>query len=115
MAATVSSRSMPLHVQAEFRRDGLHQFVRVKDGIQDQRRGKMRAKLLQQRAAKRRLARADLAGELDKTLALADAVKQMVERLAMFRAVKKKARVRRDVERRFRQPIIFQIHNFIFK
>ena len=33
-------------------------------------------KLLQQGAAERRFARADLAGELDKTLALADAVKQ---------------------------------------
>ena len=52
------------------------------------------------RAAKRRLARADFAGELHKALALADAVKQMVERLAMLPAVKKKARVRREVERR---------------
>ena len=59
---------------------------------------------------KRRLARADFAGELDETLALADAVKQMVERLAMFRAVEKKARVRRDVERRLFQSVKLQIH-----
>ena len=40
--------------------------------------------LFQQRAAQRRLARADFAGELDKALALADAVKQMIDRLAVL-------------------------------
>ena len=75
---------LALHVQPEFRRDGLHQFIRVQHRVQDQRRGKMRVQLLQQRAAQRRLARADLARELHKTLALADAVEQMVERLAML-------------------------------
>ena len=35
--------------------------------------------LFEQRAAKRRLARADLAGELHEALALADAVKQMID------------------------------------
>jgi hypothetical protein len=47
---------------------------------------------------------------LHETLALADAVKQMVERLAMFGAMKKKTRVRRDVERHLLQSIKFQIH-----
>ena len=66
--------------------------------------------LFEQRAAQRRLARAHLAGELDEALALADAVKQMIDRLAMFRAVKQEARVRRDVERRLRQAVVIQIH-----
>ena len=44
----------------------------------------MAVELFQQRAAKRRLARADLAGELHEALALADAVKQMIERLAVL-------------------------------
>src|SRR5664279_638943 len=70
----------------------------------------MRIELVQQRAAKRRLARADLARELHKTLPLADAVEQMVERFAMLGTVEKKARVRRDVERRVFQPVMFQIH-----
>ena len=38
---------------------------------------------------KRRLARADLAGELHKALALADAVKQMIERLAVLACCEK--------------------------
>jgi hypothetical protein len=66
--------------------------------------------LFQQRAAQRRLARADLARELDEALAFADAVEQMIERLAMLGTVEKKARVRRDVERRLIQSVEFQIH-----
>ena len=61
----------------------------------------MLVQLFQHRPAKRGLARADFAGELDESFALADAVEQMVEGLAMLRAVKQEARVRRDVERRF--------------
>jgi hypothetical protein len=61
-------------------------------------------------AVKGRLARAHLAGELDETLPLADAVKQMIDRFAVFRAVKKKSRVRRDVKRRLSQTIIIQVH-----
>ncbi len=70
----------------------------------------MPVELFQQRAAQRRLARADFAGELDKALALANAVEQVVECLAMLCAVEKEARVRRDVERRLLQSVKFQIH-----
>ena len=94
-----------LHFQAEFGGDGLHQFVAAHHRVQNQSRGKTRVELFQQRAAERRLARADLAGELHEALALADAVEQVVERLAMLRAVKKEARVRRDVERRELQSV----------
>src|SRR5436190_15177393 len=71
----------------------------------------MIAQFIQHRPAKRRLARADFARELDESLPLANAVKQMIKRFAMLRAVKQEPRVRRDRERRFVQPVIFQIHN----
>src|SRR5665213_536428 len=70
----------------------------------------MSVEMFQQRPAQGRLARADLAGELHKALALADAIEQMIERLAMLGAVKQEARVRRDVERRLLQSIKLQIH-----
>src|SRR5271163_2020009 len=70
----------------------------------------MAVEFFQKRAAQSGFARADFAGELDKSLSLADSVKQMVEGLAMLAAVEKKARVRRDVERRLLQSVVFQIH-----
>src|ERR1043165_2280266 len=69
--------------------------------------------MFQQRPAERGLARADFAGELHEALAFPDAVEQMVERLAVFVAVEKKARVRRDVERRLLQSIKLQIHAWL--
>ena len=39
-------------------------------------------------------------------------VQQMIKRLAMLGAVKQKPRIRRNVERRFFQPVIFQIHDY---
>ena len=68
----------------------------------------MAVELPQHRAADRGLARADLAGELHVALPLANAVEQMIERLAMLFGEKKKARIRRDVERRQRQSIVIQ-------
>ena len=47
---------------------------------------------------------------MDKALALADAVKQVVERLPVLWAVEQEPRVRRDVERGLRQAIVFQVH-----
>ena len=70
----------------------------------------MRAKLVEEGAAKRGFAGADFAGELDKALALTNAVEQVVEGFAMARAVKQEARIWSDVERRFFQAVIFQIH-----
>ena len=86
--------------QTEFRGNRLHQFIRVENGIQNQRGGKVAIELLEHRAAQCRLARAHLAGELHEAFALADAVKQMVQGLAVLAAVEKKTRVRRKVERR---------------
>ena len=39
-----------------------------------------------------------------------DAVQQMIVRLAMFRTVKQKPRVRRNIKRRFGQAVILEIH-----
>ena len=64
----------------------------------------MPVQLLQHRAAKGGLARADFAGQLDKALALADAVEQVVERFPVLGAVKQEPRVRRDVERGLVRP-----------
>ena len=76
----------------------------------DQRGGIMRVELFHHRPAKSGLARADFTRELDETLALTNTVKDVIERLAMFRAVKEKAGIRRDVERRFRQAIVLAVH-----
>ena len=99
-----------LDVEAEFGRDGLHQPVRVQHRVEDERGGKQAVELFEQRAAKRRLARADFARELHEALALADAVKQMIVRLTVPPALKQKTRIRREVERRLFQTIVFQIH-----
>ena len=70
----------------------------------------MLIQLFESRTTKCGLACADFAGELHEAFPFADAVQQMVERLAMFRGIKQKARVRRDVERRFCEAEKFLVH-----
>src|SRR6266446_4125609 len=70
----------------------------------------MSVELLEHRTAESRLAGANFAGELHETFPLPDPVEQMIECLAMLGAIKKKARVRRDVERRLAQAIVLQVH-----
>ncbi len=79
--------------------------------IQDQRDVAMRRQLLQQAAQHRRLAGADLAGELDEAAGLADAVGEMRERLRVPLAQVEVARVRRDRERLFVQPEEARVHD----
>ena len=96
-------RVMPVQifdVQTEFRANGPHQFIRIQHRVEDDGDGKINVELPKHRTADRGLARADFAGKLHKTLALPNAVKQMVVRLAMLLALKQEARVRREVERR---------------
>ena len=100
----------PFDLQTEFHGNGLNELAGIESGIDNQRGGKILSKLVEQRAAERGFARADFAGKLHKPFSLANSVKQMVERLAMFGAVKKKSRIGSDVKRRFRQAVIFQIH-----
>ena len=100
-------------VQAELHGNRFDELVGIQDRVQDERGGKLRAELLEQRAAEGRLARADFAGDLDESFALPDAVKQMVECFAVLGTVKQEARVRRDVERRLFQAIILQVHGAV--
>ena len=97
-------------IQAKFHRNGLHELVCVQDRVQDERGRVFVAKLFQHRPAERRLAGADFPRELDETFPLANAVEQMIQRLAMLGTEVQEARVRRNVERRLRQAIVFQIH-----
>ena len=96
--------------EAKFDGDGLHQQVRVRRRIEDERAGPGITERFEHRPADCRFARANLAGQLHEALPLANAVEQMVEGLAMFRAEKKKPRIGRHLERRFLQAVIFQIH-----
>src|SRR6185503_8680348 len=68
-----------------------------------------RRQLFEQRAAKSCLAGAHFAGELHKALALANPIQKVIQRLAMLGAQIKEARIRRNRERRFFQPIKLQI------
>src|SRR5882724_7040283 len=96
--------------KAELHGDRSHHLIRAHYRIEDERGGVALVEFLEYRPAKRRLARADLASELDEAFALAQAVEQVVERFAMLGAVKEEPRVRRDVEGRFRQPVVVQVH-----
>ena len=101
-----------LDLQIQLHGDGLHQLIGVQHRIKNQRGGKGRAEFFQQGAAKGGLARADLAGQLDKALPFAHPVKQMIKGLAMLGAEKQKPRIRCNIERRFLQPVVFQVHGY---
>ena len=96
--------------RAELDGDGLQEQVRVSGRIENKCRGPRIAQRLKHRATNGGLAGADLAGQLDVPLPLANSVEQMVERLAMLCAEKEKPRVRCEVKRRFLQAIVFEIH-----
>ena len=67
---------------AEVLEDPLQQILFGQERIQHQRRERRAIDLLEQRAAQRRLAGADVAGDDDEALAPADGVLQQVERVA---------------------------------
>ena len=85
--------------QAIFLGNRLNQFAGVHDWVQDQRRSVMVVQLLEHRAAKRRLARPDLAGHLNKALALANSVEQVVERFPVLGTVEQSQRKARGDRR----------------
>jgi hypothetical protein len=78
--------------------------------VEDERRLVSWSEFFEQLTANRRLARADFAGELDEAFPLANAEQEMIERLLMLRAEKQKARVRRNIKRRFPQVVVLQVH-----
>src|SRR5439155_2375363 len=97
--------------QPELDCDSFHQFIRAHHWIENERRCIVAIQLLEHRPAEGRLAGADLARQLDEAFALTNSVEQMVDGLSVFGAVEEEPRVRRDVERRFAQAIVVQIHD----
>jgi hypothetical protein len=92
-------------------RDRLEQLHRVEQRVEDQRDARVRGQLLEQQPADRRLARADLAGELHEAAAaaLADAEQQVRERVPVALAQEDEARIRGDGERRLAQAVVGQV------
>ena len=99
-----------LDLQIQLHGDGFDELIGVQDRIENERGGEGGAELIEQSAAKCGFARADLAGQLDKALSFANAKKEVVKSLAMFGAEKQEPRIGCNVERRFFQSVIVQIH-----
>src|SRR5690606_19159832 len=92
--------------------DVLDELARRQLRIQDQRDLGLLGELLEDAADQRRLAGADLAGQLDEAAALGDTVDQMRERIRMAAAQEEIPRIRRDRERLFVKSEKFGIHEF---
>src|SRR5262249_37285240 len=88
-------------VELELLADRLDELDRAQLRIEDQRGARVLGQLLEQQAAQRRLAGADFAGQLHEAAAaaLADAVQEVRERVAMPLGQEHVARVGRDRER----------------
>src|SRR5690606_4860652 len=95
---------------AQLLADVLEKIPRRELRIEDQRDLGLLGKLLEEAADQRRLARADLAGELDEAAAFGDAVDQMSERVGMPAAQVEVPRIRRDRERFLVEPEEFRVH-----
>src|SRR5256885_1448959 len=95
---------------AEVLQDALQQILFGEEWIQDERRERRSIDLLEQRAAQRRLAGADVAGDDDKAFAPADGVLQQIERIGVRLAAIQVLRVRREAERLLREPVIALVH-----
>ncbi len=92
--------------------DALEQLDRSQARIEHQGHAHVVGQLLQQQPAQRGLSRAHLAGELHETAAaaLADAVEQVRQRVAVALAQEDEARIGRDRERRFAQAVEVEVH-----
>ncbi len=83
----------------------LEEALERKRGVEDEGDAGVAAEALQQRVEERRLARSDLAGEREKPLALAHAVDELRQRLAVTLGREEEARVRRRPEGRLAEPV----------
>ena len=92
-------------------KDG-QQLDGVQPRVEDERDVDARGQLLEEAAADARLARADFPRELDEASALADAIDEMRQRLAVPRAHVEEARIRRDRERWLAQGEMREVHEF---
>ena len=95
---------------AEVLEDPLEQVLLGQERVQHERGERRPIDLLEQRAAQRRLAGADVAGDDDEALAAPDGVLQQVERVAVRLAAVEILRVRRQAERLLREPVIAFVH-----
>src|SRR2546430_11955199 len=66
---------------------------------------------LEERAQQRRLAGADLAGQDDEALALADPVDELGQRLAVARRLEEELRIRRGTEWCLAEPVELEVHD----
>ncbi len=95
----------------ELSQNGSQQLFAVHARVEDQSRAVLLVvELLQQRAAQSRLARADLARDLDEPLPLTQPEEKVIERLPVLLAEEQEARVRRDVERRLPKAVEVVVH-----
>ena len=89
---------------AEVLEDPLEQILFRQERVQHERRERRPIDLLEQRAAQRRLAGADVAGDDDEAFAAADGVLQQVERVGVRLAPIEILRIRRQAERLLENP-----------
>ena len=101
------------YAEAKFHGDGFDEAVAIEHGVENEGGFPIWAELFEHGAADGSFAGADLAGELDEPLPFANAVEEMVIGFAVLWAEEKKARVWRDIERRFVQAIVLQIHGLL--
>ena len=80
------------------------------DALANDRRERRPVNLLEQRAAQRRLAGADIARDDDESFAPADGVLQQVERVAVRLAAIEIFRIRRQAERLLRKSVVALVH-----
>ena len=97
---------------AELLEDEPQQIVLRQERVQHQRGERLPVDLLEQRAAERRLAGADVAGDDDEALAAADGVLQQLERVGVRRALVQVLGIGRQAERLFREPVIVLVHDY---
>ena len=95
---------------AEVEQDLAQQLLDRQERIQDQRRERRLVELLEQRAADRRLAGADVAGEDDEAFRAADRLQQAGDGLVVRLAAVEEARVGREREGRLYEAVELLVH-----
>src|SRR5207249_9600876 len=96
----------------EILQNPLEQVFFGQERVQHQRRERRPIDLLEQGAAERRLAGADVAGDDDEAFTAADGVLQQVERAGVRLTAVQIFGIRREAERLFGEPVIFFVHFF---
>src|SRR5581483_1932418 len=97
---------------AEVLQDALEELLFGEKRIQHERRERRPIDLFEQRAAQRRLPRADVAGDGDEPFAAPNRVLQQIERVRVRLAPVQILRVRRQTERLLREPVVALVHDY---